>query len=161
MKRTSIHCFFLILFTISVSLLKAQSAVLATGANATGGNGSVSYSIGQAAYMTKGSNNNIMEGVQQAYEITTLATEETSSLSEKGILLYPNPFKDYLYLDFTANSYKNSDYELFDAQGKLIKKDKITRSKSELDFSSLPSAMYMIRINQEGKNIKTFKIIKK
>lgn len=159
MKRTSIHCFFFILF-ITTGQLKAQSAVLAAGTNASGGNGSVSYSVGQTAYLYKGSNSQIMEGVQQAYEISTLSTDETT-VTEDGIFLYPNPFKDYLYLDFTVNNYKNSEYQLFDAQGKLIKKGKITQSKSEFNFSSLPSAMYIIRINQEGKNIKTFKIIKK
>ncbi|MEY8758354.1 T9SS type A sorting domain-containing protein [Chryseobacterium tongliaoense] len=159
MKRTSIHCFFFILF-ITIGQLKAQSAVLATGTNASGGNGSVSYSVGQSAYLYKGTNSQVMEGVQQAYEISTLSTDETT-VTEDGIFLYPNPFKDYLYLDFTVNNYKNSEYQLFDAQGKLIKKDKITQSKSEFNFSSLPSAMYIIRINQEGKNIKTFKIIKK
>ncbi|HAO28852.1 MAG TPA: secretion protein, partial [Chryseobacterium indologenes] len=66
----------------------------------------------------------------------------------------------YLYLDFTTNNYKGSEYQLFDAQGKLIRKDVVTQSKSELNFSSLPSAMYIIRINQNGENIKTFKIIK-
>ena len=159
MKRTSIHCFFFILF-ITTGQLKAQSAVLAAGTNASGGNGSVSYSVGQTAYLYKGSNSQIMEGVQQAYEISTLSTDETT-VTEDGIFLYPNPFKDYLYLDFTVNNYKNSEYQLFDAQGKLIKNDKIIQSKSEFNFSSLPSAMYIIRINQEGKNIKTFKIIKK
>ncbi|MFP3591929.1 T9SS type A sorting domain-containing protein [Chryseobacterium sp. SIMBA_038] len=159
MKRTSIYCFFLIPLTVSVSLLKAQSVVLATGANATGGAGSVSYSVGQTTYLVKGTNQ-VLEGVQQAYEITTLATSETSS-AEKDILIYPNPFKDFLFLDFTTNSYKGAEYSLFDAQGKLIKRDKITQSKSEFNFSSLPSAMYIIRINQNGENIKTFKIIKK
>lgn len=146
---------------VPVSLLKAQSAVMTTGANAMGSNGTVSYSVGQAAYLVKGTNREISEGVQQVYEITTLATNETSSSTEKDILIYPNPFKDYLYLDFTTNSFRSSDYQLFDAQGKLIKADKITQSKSELNLSSLPAAMYIIRINQEGKNIKTFKIIKK
>ncbi|MDQ0592364.1 hypothetical protein QFZ37_000733 [Chryseobacterium ginsenosidimutans] len=161
MKRTSIQCFFIIWLLIPVGLLKAQSAVMTTGANATGSNGSVSYSVGQTAYLVKGSNREISEGVQQVYEITTLATSETSASAEESILLYPNPFKDYIYLDFTTNSFKGSEYQLFDVAGKLIKKDKITESKSELNFSSLPSAMYIIRINQEGKNIKTFKIIKK
>ncbi|GAA4164726.1 hypothetical protein GCM10022217_35820 [Chryseobacterium ginsenosidimutans] len=142
-------------------MLKAQSAVLATGADATGSNGSVSYSVGQAAYLVKGSSRQVSEGVQQVYEITTLATSEISNSTEEGILLYPNPFKDYLYLDFTTNNFKGSEYQLFDAQGKLIKTDKISQSKSEFNFSYLPSAMYIIRINQEGKNIKTFKIIKK
>jgi len=161
MKRTSIHCFFLILFLVPITLLKAQQAVLATGANATGGNGSVSYSVGQTAYLVKGTNREISEGVQQVYEITTLAANETSTSTEEGILIYPNPFKDYLYLDFTTNSFKGSEYQLFDAQGKLIKKDKITQTKSEFNFSSLPSAMYIIKITRNGESIKTFKIIKK
>lgn len=160
MKRTSIHCFFLILFTFSVSLLNAQSAVLATGTNALGGNGSVSYSVGQTVYQYKGPNSQVLEGVQQAYEITTLSTNETVTVQE-GILLYPNPTRDYLYIDFTSAPYKGSEYQLFDAQGKMIKKDVISQSKSELDLSSLPSAVYIIRLNQNGENLKTFKVIKK
>lgn len=160
MKRTSIHCFFLILFTFSVSILNAQSTVLATGTNASGSNGSVSYSVGQTTYLYKGAGSQILEGVQQAYEITTLSASETASKQE-GILLYPNPVRDYLYIDFTSASYKGSEYQLFDAQGKLIKKDVISQSKSELDLSSLPSAVYILRINQNGENLKTFKVIKK
>ncbi|AZA80280.1 T9SS C-terminal target domain-containing protein [Chryseobacterium sp. G0186] len=158
MKRIFIYS--LILLPLSLSILHAQSAVLATGMDASGGNGSVSYSIGQTAYLSKGAGDQILEGVQQPYEIIALATREISSRSE-GILIYPNPFKDYLYLDFTTGNYKGSEYQLFDSQGKLIKKDMILQSKSELNFSSLPSAMYIIRINQHGENIKTFKIIKK
>ncbi|MGN7756141.1 MULTISPECIES: T9SS type A sorting domain-containing protein [Chryseobacterium] len=160
MKRTSIHCFFLILFTFSVSILSAQSAVLATGTNASGGNGSVSYSVGQIAYMYKGAGSQVLEGVQQAYEITTLSASETTTKQE-GILLYPNPTRDYLYIDFSSVPYKGSEYQLFDAQGKLIIKDVISQPKSELNLSSLPSAVYIIRINQNGENLKTFKVIKK
>jgi hypothetical protein len=102
-----------------------------------------------------------MEGVQQAYEIITLSTPETSAADRNDILLYPNPFKDFVFLDFTTNDYKNSEYQLFDSSGKLLKEEKIKDSKSEFNFSSLPSAMYIIRVNKDGKNIKTFKIIKK
>ncbi|UFH30660.1 T9SS type A sorting domain-containing protein [Chryseobacterium sp. C-71] len=159
MKRTSIYGFFLILCTTLP--FNAQKAILATGSNATGSNGSASYSVGQIDYSNKGTNNQIMEGVQQAYEITTLSTTETVGTDQKEILLYPNPFKDFIFLDFATNDYRNSDYELFDSSGKLVKKDKIKESKSEFNFSDIPSAMYIIRINQNGKNIKTFKIIKK
>ncbi|GEN66677.1 hypothetical protein CRH01_12450 [Chryseobacterium rhizosphaerae] len=136
---------------------------MATGADASSGNGSVSYSIGQTAYLNKGTPIQLLEGVQQGFEITTLSSQEASSdqKDQKDILIYPNPFKEYLYLDFTTNDYKNSEYQLFDSQGKLIKKDMILQSKSELNFSALPSAMYIIRISRNGENIKTFKIIKK
>ena len=157
MERISIYC--IILSVFSISILHAQSAVLATGLDAAAANGFVSYSVGQMTYLEKGTGQ-VLEGVQQPYEIITLTSLETSS-ELTGILLYPNPFRDYLYLDFTSNNFKGSEYPLFDAQGKLIKKDKISQSKSELNFSSLPSAMYIIRITQNGENIKTFKIIKK
>ncbi len=124
------------------------------------GNGSVSYSIGQTAYFYKGAGNQVLEGVQQPYEITTLSTREKVTSDLKDILLYPNPFKDYLYLDFTTNNFKGAEYQLFDAQGKLIRKDVILQPKSELNFSDIPSAMYIIKINQHGENLKTFKIIK-
>lgn len=159
MKRNCILGFVVvIIFSITIT---AQQAVLATGSNATGGNGSASYSVGQIDYTTKGTNNQVMEGVQQAYEIITLSTTETASTDKKDILLYPNPFKDFLFLDFTTNDYRNSEFQLFDSSGKLLKADKIIQSKSEFNFSTLPSAMYIIRINQNGKNIKTYKIIKK
>ena len=159
MKRTFIYGFFLIF--CSASQVNAQKAILATGSNATGGNGSVSYSVGQIDFTSKGTGNQIMEGVQQAYEIITLSTTETAGSDNKDILLYPNPFKDFLFVDFTANDYRNSEFQLFDSSGKLLRQDKIKESKSEFNFSELPSAMYIIRINQNGKNIKTFKIIKK
>ncbi|WP_312297292.1 T9SS type A sorting domain-containing protein [Chryseobacterium sp.] len=158
MKKKFIYCLPLFLFPIVI--FHAQSAILATGMDASAGNGSVSYSIGQTAYLNKGTPVQVMEGVQQGYEITTLATQEVLS-EQKDILLYPNPFKDFLYIDFTTHDYKGSEYQLFDAQGKLIRKDIIRESKSELNFSALPSTMYIIRINQKGENIKTFKIIKK
>lgn len=159
MKRTFIYSLLLILFTgLQVD---AQKVVLAAGSNAIGSNGSASYSVGQIDYLSKGINNPMMEGVQQAYEITTLSTTETSGENKKDILLYPNPFKDFVFLDFTTNDYRNSEYQLYDSSGKFVKGDKIKESKSEFNFSSLPSAMYIIRINQNGKNIKTFKIIKK
>ncbi|AZB34818.1 T9SS type A sorting domain-containing protein [Chryseobacterium bernardetii] len=159
MKKTFIYS--LILFAFSSSCLKAQSVILATGMDASGGNGSVSYSIGQTAYFYKGAGNQVLEGVQQPYEITTLSTREKVTSDLKDILLYPNPFKDYLYLDFTTNNFKGAEYQLFDAQGKLIRKDVILQPKSELNFSDIPSAMYIIKINQHGENLKTFKIIKK
>lgn len=159
MKKTSIYS--LILLALSFSCLKAQSAILATGINASDVNGSVSYSVGQVTYLYKGAANEILEGVQQPYEIITLTTRGTTASDLKDILLYPNPFKDYLYLDFTTNNFKGAEYQLFDAQGKLIRKDVISQSKSELNFSDIPSAMYIIKINQHGENLKTFKIIKK
>lgn len=151
---------FLTLFIVPFGLIKAQTAVLTTGTTASGAIGSVSYSVGQVAYSQKGSNQQIMEGVQQAYEITSLEVDDESIL-EKKILLYPNPVSDILNVDFGKENYHNSNYVLFDSQGKLLKTGKFSQQNTELNMAELPTSVYIIQIFQEKKNIKTFKIIKK
>lgn len=150
---------FLTIAILPLGLMKAQNAVLATGITATSATGSVSYSVGQIAYSTKGANNVITEGVQQPYEIVTLAVSENGS-AEKNISLYPNPVKDVLFVDFNQEKMSNSSYQLYDAQGKLIKKGNFKQKKNELDMSSLPVSFYIIRIFNDSEMVKTFKIIK-
>lgn len=151
---------FLTIMIVPLGLMKAQTAVLTTGTTAAGANGSVSYSVGQVAYSQKGANLQITEGMQQPYEITTLEVDD-ESVMEKKILLYPNPVRDFLNVDFGKENFHNSNYFLFDSQGKLIKSGNFSQQKTELNMSEFPTSIYIIQIFQNKKNIKTFKIIKK
>lgn len=151
---------FLTLIIIPFGWTKAQTAILTTGTTATGASGSVAYSVGQVSYSHKGANQEVMEGVQQAYEIITLEVDD-ESIMEKKILLYPNPVKDFLNVDFGKENFHNTSYILFDSQGKLIRSGKFSQQKNELNMTELPTSVYIIQIFQDRKNIKTFKIIKK
>ncbi|MPT32237.1 MAG: T9SS type A sorting domain-containing protein [Chryseobacterium sp.] len=151
------------LLIVSISpfgLLKAQKAIASTGTTANGSGGSASYTVGQIDYKQKGTNAQVMEGVQHSYEILTLAVEDLDS-KERNILLYPNPVKDLLFVDFSDKNYQDSNYVLFDSQGKLIKKGNLSQQRSELDLSLLPSSVYIIQVFQKNQVIKSFKIIKK
>lgn len=150
----------LILCATSQGLLKAQQSIVPAGTLATGSGGSSSYTIGQIDYLQKGSGTEVMEGVQQAYEIISLDVKNLDT-KEKDILLYPNPVKDFLSIDFRENSYQNSDYLLFDLQGQKIRQGTLNQQKSKLDFSLLSPSVYILRILQNNQVIKTFKIIKK
>lgn len=151
---------FLALIILPFGLTKAQTAILTTGTTATGASGSVAYSVGQVAYSQKGTNQQVMEGVQQSYEITTLEVDN-ESIMEKNILLYPNPVRDFLNVDFGKENFHNSNYILFDGQGKIVRSGNLKQQKTELNMSDLPTSVYIIQIFQDKKNIKTFKIIKK
>ncbi len=151
---------FLILLIAPIGLIKAQKTMASAGTTATGSGGSSTYTVGQLDYQQKGANAQLIEGVQHSYEILTLAVEDLDN-KEKNIVLYPNPVKDFLFIDFNKENYQNSNYILFDSQGKLIKKGNLNQQKSELDFSLLPTSVYIIQIFQNNQNIKTFKIIKK
>ena len=138
----------------------AQQAIAPKGFDATGTGRSSSYSVGQIDYSAKGANNEITEGLQQPYEIVTLAVSDNGNV-EKNISLYPNPVKDILFVDFNQEKFSNSTYQLYDAQGKLIKNGNFSQKKNELNFSMLPASVYIIRIFSDNKMVKTFKIIKK
>lgn len=158
--RNKIFIRLLILFFAPTGLLKAQKTIASTGVTTSGSGGSSSYTVGQIDYQQKGANAQVMEGVQHSYEILTLAVENLNG-KEKNILLYPNPVKDFLFIDLNDKNYSDSNYVLFDSQGKLIKKGDLDQQKTELDFSALPTSVYIIQIFHKNQIIKTFKIIKK
>ena len=139
--------------------MKAQETVLPTGGDASGSGGSVSYSIGQTAYMTKtGSNTSVAEGVQQAFEISvSLGVDETSINLEMAV--YPNPATDYLTLKVDNN--KNLTYQLYDELGKIIVKEKVTGNNTQIHLDNLAQATYFLSVSRNNHIIKTFKIIKK
>lgn len=159
MKHQLLFCLVLLLMLLT-GFLKAQKTLLAAGNMANGSGGSATYSVGQIDYLQKGTNAQVMEGVQHAYEIITLALEDLAG-KDRNILLYPNPVRDVVFVEFGDQNYQSSDYILFDSQGRQLKTGRLNQQKSELDFSLLPSSVYIMQILQKDQKVKTFKIIKK
>ncbi len=63
----------LLSFIASLSFSLAQEVIPASGGNATGSGGSVSYSAGQVFYLThEGTTGSVNEGAQQPYEISAI-----------------------------------------------------------------------------------------
>ena len=77
MKHNKEHIIIILLIILSSFRIMAQQAINASGANATGSGGSVSYSVGQVLYTTNsGSNGSSAQGVQQPYEISPFAAAQ-------------------------------------------------------------------------------------
>jgi hypothetical protein len=155
-KKTIIGIAFI--FTSFVGL-HAQENTVASGGEAIGSAGTLSYSIGQVVYTTiTGANGSLAQGVQQSYEIST-----TNSINESAITLemsvYPNPTTDYLTLKVEAST--GLSYQLFDLQGKVIENKKVNSNSTTIKMESLPIATYFLNITENNLTIKTFKIIKK
>jgi hypothetical protein len=145
---------------LCAGLAKAQQSVSASSGNATGGGGSLSYSIGQAVYTSNsGSSGNLVQGIQQAYEIFLVSINETDlSISLKA---FPNPIQDNLTLLLSDYTNEQFFYQLIDTQGKLLIKGKIVTPQTQINTAGLLSATYFINVvNKNNKNIQSFKIIK-
>lgn len=67
-----------------------------------------------------------------------------------------------MYLPLTCSTKEISElfYELIDSNGKLIETHEINNSTKTIQMHNLPSANYFIKVNEKGRVVKVFKIIK-
>lgn len=151
----------ILLLGLGLTGLKAQESVNATGGNASGSGGTVNYSIGHVTYQTHtGTNGSVAEGVQQPYEISVIsAIKETIGIN-LSVSAYPNPTTDNLILSIDEFDLSNLLYRLYDLNGKVLQNGKITSDQTILEMGGLVPATYFLKVTQDYKEVKTFKIIK-
>jgi len=140
--------------------LKAQQAFLNCGGNATGSGGTVSYSMGQIADTSiSNTNGAVNQGVQQPYEFFVQGINDLNDIHLE-LLVYPNPTSESVILKVKSDEIENLNYQVFDIGGKLILNKKINSAETTIPLTKLPSATYFIKVINNNKEIKSFKIIK-
>ncbi|WP_310559851.1 T9SS type A sorting domain-containing protein [Flavobacterium sp.] len=141
-------------------IAQAQQATIATGGNAAGSGGTVAYSVGQIVYSTTiGPTGSVAQGVQQPYEISIVLGIDNHSINLK-LTAYPNPTTNYLTLNVGNAELSTLNFQLHDFSGKLIESRKITSSSETIGMENLPAATYFLKVTNNNKELKTFKIIK-
>ncbi len=161
MKKCNIF-FLMLLITLTQAKISAQESVNASGGDALGSGGSVSYSIGQIVYTTNtGTNGSVAQGVQQPYEISIVTSIDDANCITLSVSAYPNPTPGNITLE--VKNFENSDlsYHLFDMNGELLQSKKITGSQTKIIMRHLLTGTYFVKVMQANKEIKVFKIIKK
>jgi hypothetical protein len=155
----------ILLFGLGLTGLHAQEAIPASGGNASGSGGSSSYSVGQMVYTTNtGTNGSVAQGVQQPFEISVVTGIDEAKDITLQCMAFPNPTIDNLNLKVDASttlSIQSLSYQLFDLNGKLLESKKVEDSETRIAMSNLIPATYFLKVIQNNKEIKTFKIIKK
>ena len=140
--------------------LSAQNNTLAAGGVGTGASGSVSYSIGQIDYIAaSGTNGKITQGLQQPYEILVM-TGVTVTDVNLSASAYPNPTTDFVNLKVSNLSAATMMYVVYDMNGKLVKQEKLSGAETTISLSELSKATYILKVLDNNKEIKTFKIVK-
>src|SRR5690606_37627354 len=155
MKIIITLCIFLFQWALS-----AQSNTVSSGGTATGTTGSATYSVGQLDYLTlNGTTGILSQGVQQAFEIVTLSTNDIPQI-QLTATVYPNPTVQNVTLSIKDFDFKNLEYQLFDVQGRIISRGKITQPQTKIEMSYIASATYFLHVTNNNQNLKTFKIFK-
>ena len=147
------------LFSFSLNAQTSHQVLSATGGDATGSGGSVAFSVGQIVYTTStGTTGSVAQGVEQAYEISSVGIKETAL--NISLSVFPNPTSDYLTLKVEDYNNEALSYHLIDEQGKLVLNEQITNQDTQVAMSTLARGIYFINVLQANKKIQTFKIIK-
>jgi hypothetical protein len=153
----------------------AQEAIPAAGGTATGQGGSASFTVGQVVYtVLSGQGHSAIQGVQQPYEISVVTSSGEIPFAGADIQVFPNPATDFLTLRIELVQNQNVQSlvcELFDMNGRVLEKQNITSSHTNIRMSHLAPSTYFLKVynksntRSSGQNSsvqsKTFKIIKK
>lgn len=137
-----------------------QQNEVASGGEASGAGGTVSYSIGQIDYISaSGADGNINQGVQQPFEIFSVGLPEVHF--DINASLFPNPAVNQVVLSIEAwENYKNPSFNLTDEQGRVIRKGNISLKETTVQVSDLANACYYLNVLVDNQLVKSFKLVK-
>jgi hypothetical protein len=154
----------LAIFLIGFGLesLYAHQTIPASGGNATGTGGSASYTVSQVVYTTNtGAGGSAIQGVQVPYEITVVTALDIAKGIDLSYSVYPNPTADNLTLKIEgANAIKYRAI-LTDVKGKQLLTIKVEGNETSIPMQGYAPAIYFLKITDNNKETKTFKIVKK
>jgi len=75
------------------------------------------------------------------------------------IHLYPNPVQNELQLNIQIPA-EGLTYHIFDINGRLMRTEKIRSTTTTINVQDFRSGIYIFKIDQNGKPIQSFRIIK-
>jgi hypothetical protein len=143
------------------TIVQAQNIIPASGGNASGSEGSFSYTIGQVVYITNsGSDGSVAHGVQQPYEISVISGIEDALGISLELSVYPNPVTDRLMLKINDYQTIKLKYQLYDINGSILQENKVDGQNTSIEMGKYVSAIYLLKVTDNKKVIKTFRIIK-
>lgn len=141
-------------------LFLAQESINSSGGEASGGGYLFSYSIGQVVYSSFGDNSfSLAQGVQQQYVEEDTGVME--NFSDLGLNVFPNPFIETFTIAFAGETPEAYEFQLMDANGKLIEHGRLTGKETLIKTEQLPTANYYLSLySGVSKATVTYKLIK-
>ena len=139
-----------------INSVHSQEVVSTQGETYSSPNAIIDFTVGEVVINTfSDGTNNITQGFHQTNWNFVGLENHTPSFEA---IIFPNPTSEVL--NIRASAFENVTYTLYDAQGKLIVKDKLTAEQTLIPVSQLATGSYSITLNNHTQNLKTFKLIK-
>jgi hypothetical protein len=81
---------------------------------------------------------------------------------ENEVIIYPNPFLDYIFISFNKTIYEDIQLHLFGASGQIVRRFELKKGSKlyKIEVPGLPSDYYSLLFIRNMEIISTQKIIK-
>ena len=145
------------LFSFFASLaVSAQEVVSTQGESYSNASANIDFTIGEVIIDTgTDGTNDLTQGFHQS-NWNFLGVEDFAPNYEATI--FPNPTEDVL--NIRTSTFENVTYTLYDAQGRLVMQDILSAEQTPIQVSQLAPGSYLLTLNNETQNLKTFQLIK-
>jgi hypothetical protein len=154
----------LLLLLCCLGLLSfAQQGAVAGGGQSSGGNGDVSFSIGQVEHMQlSNSTLQVLQGIQQASEVYLGPKDSLVIVAGPMLTAFPNPTRDKTTLYVQNGDPQYMSYIIHDINGKQVETKKLTERRTVINMSQLTNTLYIITVidSRTKKPIQQLKVIK-
>lgn len=138
---------------LSCSMTYAQQTVPASGGDAVGNGGTISYTIGQVVYTAiTGSNGSLAQGIQQPYEISTLVGLEVTDI-ELELTTYPNPTNNLIHINIGNYDNETLSYQLYDIHGKYLIGRQIRENLTNVFLEEFSGSTFLLNVLEENRLI--------
>jgi hypothetical protein len=98
--------------------------------------------------------------MQQPFEISVVSGLEETKDINVSVSAYPIPVTDNLILTVETLDFSTLHYQLYDINGKLLVSKKAESNETNIVMNNLAPSTYFLKVIQNNKEIKSFKIIK-
>lgn len=161
MKHKKVKLGAALLLGLVTTALHAQVALPTSGGNAAGTGGSVSYTIGQVAYTSvSGTTGSVEQGIQLPYKISLVTGLEGTDGITLLYTVYPNPTTNFITLKVEDFKTAGLTYQLIDLTGKQLETKKVKAIETSIDMSYLAPAVYLLKVIDDHREVRIFKIFK-
>lgn len=159
MKTTCVKWTLSIAMMVISTILSSGQVIPASGGDASGSSGSLSFTVGQLVYRQyDDSEGSILQGIQQPFEIYVLTRSE--GIIAQAIKVFPNPTSNTLHLKFPGFSFGNHFLSVYDFTGNLLMSEAISASEILIQMSNFPSGAYLLVVYDKQSVVKTFRILR-
>jgi hypothetical protein len=147
----------LVLFLFFASLaVSAQEVVATQGDSYSNPIANIDFTIGEVIIDTgTDGTNDLTQGFHQT-NWNFVGLEDHAPNYEATI--FPNPTSEVL--NIKTSTFENVTYTLYDAQGRLVMQDILSAEQTPIQVSQLAPGSYLLTLNNETQNLKTFQLIK-